>query len=77
MGSLHILDLFIILVVAFLIMLVALQASKSDVNETFSGTSSDLFKNQKERGTELLLSRVTLVTSILFILLLLARAIFL
>ncbi len=76
MGSLIFLDYIILIVVAFLIMLVSLQASKTDVNETFSGTSSDLFKNQKERGTELLLSRMTLITSILFIVTLLARTLF-
>ncbi len=67
------LDWILILIAAFLIMLAALQTSKSDISDAFSGTNSDLFKNQKERGAELLLSRTTLITSILFIVLTLVR----
>ncbi len=67
------LDFIILPIVALLIVVVALQSSKTNAAEALSGTSSDLFKNQKERGTELLLSRVTLVLSILFITTLFAR----
>ncbi len=67
------LDYIILVVVAGLIVLVALQASKTDVSSALSGTSSDLFKNQKERGSDLLLVRATFVFSALFIILLLIR----
>ncbi len=67
------LDFIILPIVALLIVVVSLQASKTNAAEALSGTSSDLFKNQKERGTELLLSRITLVLSILFITTLFAR----
>jgi len=43
------------------------QESKDDVNNTFTGEKSDLFKNQKQRGAELVLARVSIVTSIAFI----------
>jgi len=49
-----------------LIVIVMLQESKDDVKNTFSGEKSDLFKNQKQRGSELLLARVTLGLSISF-----------
>ncbi len=67
------LDYIIIFVVAGLIALVSLQASKGNVSDALSGTSSDLFKNQKERGTELLLVRATFAFSALFIILLFIR----
>jgi len=51
---------------AFLIGLVMLQESKNDVKNTFSGEKSDLFKNQKQRGPELWLARITLGTSLTF-----------
>ncbi|XMB72000.1 preprotein translocase subunit SecG [Mycoplasmatota bacterium WC30] len=43
-----------------LITLVMVQESKDDVKNTFSGEKSDLFKNQKQRGSELIMTRVTL-----------------
>ncbi len=49
-----------------LIMIVMLQESKDDVKNTFSGEKSDLFKNQKQRGSELMLARITLGLSISF-----------
>ncbi|MBI9008720.1 MAG: preprotein translocase subunit SecG [Tenericutes bacterium] len=42
-----------------LIALVMIQESKDDVKNTFSGEKSDLFKNQKQRGSELLMTRIT------------------
>jgi len=61
---------FILLVVAlFLITLVVLQSSKDNASNAFSGEKSELFNNQKQRGFELILSRVTMGTSLLFIVL--------
>lgn len=50
-----------------LITLVMIQESKDDVKNTFSGEKSDLFKNQKQRGSELLMTRVTLGVSAAFV----------
>jgi preprotein translocase subunit SecG len=60
-------DIILLIVAVFLITLVVLQSSKDSVNNAFSGEKSELFNNQKQRGYELLLSRITLSTSILFI----------
>ncbi len=43
------------------------QESKDDVKNTFSGEKSDLFKNQKQRGAELFMVRLTLGVSITFV----------
>ena len=56
-----------------LITLVMVQESKDDVKNTFSGEKSDLFKNQKQRGSELIMTRVTLgVTAVWVIISILA-----
>jgi preprotein translocase subunit SecG len=44
-----------------------IQESKDDVKNTFSGEKSDLFKNQKQRGSELLMTRITLGFTVVFI----------
>jgi preprotein translocase subunit SecG len=62
-------DVLLIIVSILLITLVVVQNSKDDAANAFSGEKSDLFANKKERGFELLLSRVTLSVSVLFILL--------
>ena len=54
---------------AILISLVALQQSKGDLGEALTGAKSELFKNQKERGIELFLSRSTLVAVIVLVVL--------
>ena len=41
--------------------------SKDDINDAFNGSKSELFKNQKTRGVELLLQRVTIVLGVLFV----------
>ncbi|NLG81103.1 MAG: preprotein translocase subunit SecG [Bacilli bacterium] len=56
-----------------LIMFVALQEAKGDLGEALTGANTELFKNQKERGIELFLSRGTLITVVLFIVLALVR----
>lgn len=60
-------DIILLVVSLFLITLVVLQSSKDSIDSAFSGEKSELFNNQKQRGYELLLSRVTLATSLLFI----------
>jgi len=50
-----------------LITLVMVQESKDDVKNTFSGEKSDLFKNQKQRGGELLMTRITVGMSVAFV----------
>lgn len=51
-----------------LIVLVLMQSSKStDVNNIMSGGTSDLFKNRKERGSELVISRLTLILGLVFV----------
>ena len=50
-----------------LITLVMVQESKDDVKNTFSGEKSDLFKNQKQRGSELFMARLTTGVSIVFV----------
>jgi len=64
MGALDIVLLFVSL---FLITLVVLQSSKDSAANAFSGEKSELFNNQKQRGFELMLNRITLVTSIIFV----------
>jgi len=61
---------YILLVVAlFLTSIIVIQGSKDNINNAFSGEKSELFNNQKQRGFELILSRVTLGTSVVFIIL--------
>lgn len=60
-------DIVLLVVSLFLITLVVLQSSKDSIDSAFSGEKSELFNNQKQRGYELLLSRITLGTSLLFI----------
>ena len=61
---------YIVLVVALLlIVLVMMQESKDNIQDAFSGEKSDLFKNQKQRGIEKVMSIVTAVVATVFIIL--------
>lgn len=61
---------YIVLVVALLlIVLIMMQESKDNIQDAFSGEKSDLFKNQKQRGIEKVMSLVTAGVAILFIVL--------
>ena len=60
------LDVLLLIVSIVLIVLVLLQSSKDDINDAFSGSKSELFKNQKSRGLEAVLQKATWVTGILF-----------
>lgn len=59
---------YILLVLAIaLIVVVMMQNSKDDINDAFNGSKSELFKNQKTRGVELVLQRATIVIALLFV----------
>lgn len=62
----HIIDWFILVISLFLIVIVMMQNSKDDINDAFSGSKTDLFKNQKSRGIDLVLERATLVLAVIF-----------
>ena len=62
-----ILSILLVLVSIALIILCLLQSGKSDgVVNALTGQSSTLFQQQKERGMELIISRVTLGLGIAF-----------
>ena len=57
----------LLIVSILLIVLVLLQSNKASSGaQIISGGNSDLFQNQKERGAELLISRLTLICGIIF-----------
>lgn len=50
-----------------LIIIVLLQSGKAEsAAQILSGNSTDLFKNRKERGSELVITRITMVLGFLF-----------
>ena len=58
---------FLLIISILLIVIVLLQSNKaSDASQIISGGNTELFSNQKERGSELLLSRITLVLGLAF-----------
>ena len=57
----------LIIISVLLIALVLLQSNKAQAGgQIISGGNTELFQNQKERGAELLISRITLVLGIAF-----------
>ena len=57
----------LLIISVLLIALVLLQSNKaSDASQIISGGNTELFSNQKERGSELLLSRIALVLGLAF-----------
>lgn len=67
------LQIILLVVSAFLIILSLLQGGKSDAMSAFTGTSGlNLFTNVKERGSEKVISNLTMITGILFFVLVLA-----
>ena len=57
----------LIVVSVLLIVLVLLQSNKAQAGgQIISGGNAELFQNQKERGAELLISRLTLILGIIF-----------
>jgi len=62
-------DVLLLIASLVLITLVMLQSSKDSIDTAFSGEKSELFNNQKERGFDLIMRRVTTATSVAFVLL--------
>ncbi|MEI7667602.1 MAG: preprotein translocase subunit SecG [Erysipelotrichaceae bacterium] len=62
------LDILLMAVAAAIILLALLQSGKSDgISSAFSGSGGlNLFANVKERGSEKMISRTTLILGILF-----------
>ncbi len=61
------LESILIVVSVLIIVLVLLQSNKAQAGgQIISGGNAELFQNQKERGAELLISRITLVLGIAF-----------
>lgn len=57
----------LLIISILLIAIVLLQSSKaSDAGQIISGGNESLFKNQKERGSELFITRLTLALGIAF-----------
>ena len=69
MGALAWYDWILLVVSMALILIIVLQNSKDDVNNTFSGEKSELFANQKARGAEKIINRLTAGLSIAFFIL--------
>ena len=69
MAALKWTDWLLLIVSVALILIIVLQNSKDDVNNAFSGEKSELFANQKARGPEKVVNRITLGLSIAFFLL--------
>ena len=60
----------LLIISILLIAIVLLQSNKaSDASQIITGGSSELFSNQKERGAELLISRITFVLGMAFFIL--------
>lgn len=63
----EIMETALIVISILLIALVLLQSNKAQAGgQIISGGNAELFQNQKERGAELLISRVTLLLGIAF-----------
>ena len=61
------LENFLLVISILLIAIVLLQSNKaSDSSQIITGGNESLFQNTKERGIELLISRITLFLGILF-----------
>lgn len=60
-------EMALLIVSILLIAIVLLQSSKaSDASQIISGGNDALFQNQKERGVELLITRLTILLGALF-----------
>lgn len=60
----------LLIISILLIAIVLLQSNKaSDASQIITGGNSELFSNQKERGAELLISRITFVLGMAFFIL--------
>lgn len=58
---------FLLIISILLIIIVLLQSGKAEpASQIISGGSMDLFNKRKERGSELFISRLTLLLGVLF-----------
>ena len=63
------LETFILIISLMLIAIVLLQSNKAEsASQIISGGNSDLFSKRKERGLELLVSRITMALGLIFFL---------
>lgn len=61
-------ELALMIVSVLIIAIVLLQSGKaSDAGQIISGGNENLFQNQKERGIELLITRLTIVLGVVFV----------
>ena len=59
--------IFLIIISLLLIAIVLLQSNKAEgASQIISGGNSDLFSQRKERGAELLISRLTMTLDLIF-----------
>lgn len=66
-GTTMILNVLLMIVSVALIIVCLLQSGKSDgIVNALTGQSSNLFANQKERGADLVLSRITVGLAVAF-----------
>lgn len=60
-------EIALLIVSILLIIIVLLQSGKAEsAGQIIQGGSSDLFANRKERGVELLISRLTMILGVAF-----------
>ncbi|MBO5138147.1 MAG: preprotein translocase subunit SecG [Bacilli bacterium] len=60
-------EIVLLIISIFLIILVLLQSGKAEnAAQIISGGGMELFSNRKERGTELFLSRITMILGLAF-----------
>lgn len=62
-------EIALIIVSILLIAVVLLQAGKVDENNVITGGTTALFKNRKERGGELFITRLTIILGTVFMVL--------
>ena len=62
-------EIALIIVSILLIAVVLLQAGKVDENNVITGGTTALFKNRKERGGELFITRLTIILGTVFMIL--------
>ena len=62
-------DILMLIVSITIIILVALQHQKQGLSDSLTNGDSELFKQQKERGAEAILSRLTHICCIAFLVL--------
>ncbi len=65
----------LLIISIILIVIVLLQSSKAEGGaQILSGNSSDLFKNRKERGSELVITRITMLLGLSFFIICLVQS---